>query len=111
MADLARERELLSLAQAAARLPGRPHPASVGRWALKGIRAGDGSRVRLEHVRVGRRLYVAAEALEHFVAQCTRADIRAAEEREAAAPPAREPIAARIARQAAVVAELERSGL
>jgi len=57
--------ELLSLVQAAAQCPAvdgkKPHASSIWRWMTKGCRG-----VRLEHVRVGRRVVTTREALEVF---------------------------------------------
>lgn len=65
--DLSKE-EALTLAQAAARLPGRkgqhPHPATVGRWCERGIRG-----VRLESIAVGGTVFTSAEALGRFLAR------------------------------------------
>lgn len=63
----------ISLTQAAARYPGhrgaaRLHPATLTRWILRGVRALDGSRVRLEAVRVGCRWLTTEAALERFAA-------------------------------------------
>jgi Protein of unknown function (DUF1580) len=49
-------------------LPNRPNVATVFRWCLRGIRG-----VRLEHVRVGRRIMTTADALDRFLADVTAA--------------------------------------
>ncbi len=58
--------ELLSLGQAAKALPSidgkNPHKSSIWRWITKGL-----GEVRLEHVRVGRRVCTSREALNRFV--------------------------------------------
>jgi len=60
-----RSDELLGLSQAAAACPPvdgkRPHASSLWRWMRKGCRG-----VRLEHVKVGRRVVTTREALEKF---------------------------------------------
>jgi hypothetical protein len=68
--------ELLSLAQAARRLPpGRgERPVSLGcvlRWVLEGAPGPDGQRVRLEAVRVGGRWITSVEALARFAERLT----------------------------------------
>lgn len=67
--DLARE-EIRSLAQLAATLPGRGdkrvNASTVYRGCARGIRAKDGTRVKLEHVRLGSRIVSSIEALQRF---------------------------------------------
>lgn len=68
--------KLVSLSQAAARLPGtrpdRPvHPSTILRWILRGCRGADGRRVRLEGARLGTRWATSVEALGRFVASLT----------------------------------------
>ena len=61
----------LSLSEVAAIAPGRPHTATVWRWCRRGIRARSGVRVRLEHLRVGGRVFVEKKALDRFFASLT----------------------------------------
>jgi hypothetical protein len=70
------EETLLSISQAARRLPpgrrGRPVSfACVLRWILDGIPGPDGQRVRLEAVRLGGRWLTSVEALSRFAAALT----------------------------------------
>lgn len=65
------EELLISLAQAAARFPGhrgasRLHPATLTRWILKGAKALDGRRVKLEALRIGSRWLTSELALQRF---------------------------------------------
>ena len=65
------DESLISLSQAAARFPGhrgaeRLHPATLTRWILKGVKAVDGRRVKLEAVRVGCRWLTSEPALRRF---------------------------------------------
>lgn len=53
--------ELLSLTQAANRLPGHVNVCTVWRWVRKGVRG-----VHLEHVCLGSRIYTSANALSRF---------------------------------------------
>lgn len=64
--DINRE-QLLSLADAAKRLPGRPDVSSLWRWRKRGARGG----VKLETIACGERVYTSVEALQRFVAACT----------------------------------------
>jgi hypothetical protein len=74
MIDLANE-TLLGLAAAGRRLPaagGKPvHPSTVFRWVTTGVRGPDGSRVRLNGVRVGGRWMTSVEALDRFACALT----------------------------------------
>lgn len=56
---------LLTLSEAARRLPGRPHLSTVWRWATRGVGP---RRTRLDTVRIGGRRYTSAQALSRFVA-------------------------------------------
>lgn len=64
------ESRLIPLRDASRLLPGRPHRATVWRWASLGIwRAG--RRVRLRTVVCGGRRYTTPLALDAFVSACT----------------------------------------
>ena len=75
--DVATE-ELLTLRQAAKALPpsnrtGRPlHISALWRWYKSGILAPNGTRVRLEVVRVGGTLATSVEALQRFIQRTSR---------------------------------------
>lgn len=58
--------ELLTIAQAAKRLPSHPHVSTVWRWVLYGVRG-----TKLESVLIGGLRYTSAQALERFVAGTT----------------------------------------
>ncbi len=47
-------------------------PATGYRWIKKGVLAGDGTRVRLSAVRIGRKYMTTAEAVQRFLAELTR---------------------------------------
>ena len=61
----------LTLTQAAAICPTRPHMSAVWRWARKGIKTAAGRRVRLEHIRIGHRICTTQAALDEFVRSLT----------------------------------------
>jgi len=63
--------QLLTLRQAAKRLPGRPHLGTLWRWYSHGVRG-----QRLETILIGGRRYTSAEALERFAAACSAASDR-----------------------------------
>lgn len=69
-------RDLLSIAEAAQRIPGRPSAASVYRWAQKGTKG-----LKLPTIRCGGRYFVDPDDLCRFIArmQLSEAD-RLAEE-------------------------------
>jgi len=73
---------LLTLAQAAARIPSRPNLSTLWRWCTKGI---DG--VRLQHVRIGRKILVDADSLDTFFRASAAAAIQRLDARHAAARP------------------------
>ena len=66
--------ELIPLAQAARRLPNRPHVSALWRWCRLGIRGRGGDRVRLEHTRIGMRLYTTESWLADFGRRLEEAD-------------------------------------
>jgi hypothetical protein len=66
----------LSLSQAAKKFPSfredKPvAPSTVFRWIASGVRLPDGSRVRLEAVRLGGRWLTSAPAIERFIVRQT----------------------------------------
>lgn len=65
MIDVATEK-LLTLAQAAKHLPGRPSICTIWRWRNRGIKGR-----RLESVQVGGRVYTSLEALARFAASAS----------------------------------------
>ena len=64
----------IGLSEAAKIAPGRPHLSSVWRWCRKGCIARNGARVRLDHERVGNRVFTSREALQRFAQALTEAD-------------------------------------
>ncbi len=86
------EEQLLSLSDATRVLPKiqgkRPHNSTVWRWCRIGVKARSGRRVRLEHVRVGARVFTTAAALNAFVADVAAADAEAFDGRSNGRTPA-----------------------
>lgn len=72
----------LTLAQAAKLAPGRPSSCAVWRWARRGVKSRSGRRVRLKHIRVGRRLFTTLVDLEHFFADVAAADCQGTGDRD-----------------------------
>lgn len=103
--------ELITLAQAANLLPGKPHPSCVWRWARDGVKSRSGERVRLEHVRAGGRLFTSKAALETFLARVAEGDVQHFDERAASDSAARlapEPIKPTSARRRHQLEEADR---
>jgi len=65
MVDIHSE-SVLSLAQAASSLPGRPHLSTIHRWRLHGIRG-----IKLETFLIGGRRFTSRESLERFSERIT----------------------------------------
>jgi hypothetical protein len=66
---------LVSLSTAAKLCPGRPNASTLWRWARKGIKARSGARIRLEHKRVGGKIFVTLNSLDRFFGNVAAADI------------------------------------
>ncbi len=56
----------ITLSQASKTIPGRPSSSTIWRWIRTGIRTADGDRVRLRHIRVGRRIFISPDDLNRF---------------------------------------------
>ena len=66
--------ERVTLSQAARIAPGKVSPNCVWRWCRRGVLARTGERVRLEHVRVGGKLYTSPRWIEEFGKRLAEAD-------------------------------------
>lgn len=64
----------------------RPTRQALFRWARDGLLARDGSRVKLESVRIGRRIGTSREALARFFDAIQQADANVAEQSVEIAP-------------------------
>lgn len=69
-------REYVSLTDAAKITPGRPTANCVWRWCRRGVRARNGERVRLRHIRMGGMMYTTAGWLDEFGRRLAEADAR-----------------------------------
>ena len=67
--------DLITIAEAAELIPGKPHICSVHRWILKGING-----VTLKAVRVGGRRFKSREWVREFIDKQMRADSAADDE-------------------------------
>lgn len=77
---MADQSEYISLQQAAAYLPSRPHLNSVKRWILNGLSV-RGSRVRLRAVKAGTSWYTKTTWVDEFLEQTTAAALDAPAEK------------------------------
>lgn len=67
--------DLLTLAEAARKLPRQRSAQSLWNWCRKGIKARNGERYYLRHVRIGKRLFTRSEWMEDFFEQLAEADL------------------------------------
>src|SRR5690606_28929180 len=68
--------EHLTIAQAARAAPGGHSPNCIWRWCRHGVKARDGARVRLRHIRIGGALYTTRAWIEEFGQRLAEADSR-----------------------------------
>lgn len=67
--------DYLSLKDAAALCPNKPHVAALWRWARKGIKSkGSGGRIYLRHSRLGAKIYTSEKWLTEFFEAIAVAD-------------------------------------
>ncbi len=77
--------EQITLTQAAKVAPGRPSTNCLWRWCRRGVKARDGRRVRLQHLRIGGKIFTTLGWLEQFGRQLAEADSKYFDFCEAAA--------------------------
>lgn len=68
------ENGYITLTQAAKMAPGRPSINCLWRWARKGVLARSGQRVRLQHLRIGGKIFTTEEWVRHFGQALAEAD-------------------------------------
>jgi len=66
--------ERVTLSQAARIAPGGVSPNCIWRWCRRGVLARTGERVRLEHVRIGGKLYTTPRWIDEFGRRLADAD-------------------------------------
>ncbi|MCC7406677.1 MAG: DUF1580 domain-containing protein [Phycisphaeraceae bacterium] len=64
----------ITLTQAAKITPGRPSTNCIWRWCRRGVLARNGQRVRLEHVRIGGKIFTTRRWVEAFGKALAEAD-------------------------------------
>lgn len=65
---------LISLTEAAHHVTGNPSASAIWRWCRRGVLGRDGTRIRLQHRRVGGKIFTSAAWLEAFTKALTEAD-------------------------------------
>ena len=68
--------ERITLGQATRLVEGHPSPSSLWRWCRRGVKARNGERIRMRHVRVGGKLYTQASWVDEFTKRLAEADIK-----------------------------------
>ncbi len=81
---------LIELADAAKAAPGAPHVSAIWRWCRKGIKVRSGDRLRLDHVRVGGRIFTSRPALARFFKALAEADAAHFDRQQDEPPPERQ---------------------
>ncbi len=64
----------ITLTEAAKITPGRPSTNCLWRWCRRGVLSRSGERVRLEHVRIGGKIFTTAQWVEQFGKALAEAD-------------------------------------
>lgn len=67
---------LITLTEAAKITPGRPSTNCLWRWCRRGVLSRGGERVRLEHRRIGGKIFTAPDWLDEFGRKLAEADTR-----------------------------------
>jgi hypothetical protein len=68
------QEQLITLTEATKLAAGRPSTNCVWRWCRKGVLSRKGDRIRLQHVRVGGKIFTAAKWLDEFGQRVATAD-------------------------------------
>ncbi len=85
--------QLITLTEATKITPGRPSTNCLWRWCRRGVLSRGGERVRLEHRRIGGKIFTASQWLDTFGQKLAEADTQHFDLREiiAAEATAKEP--------------------
>lgn len=68
------EHDHISLNEAARIAPGDVSPNCIWRWCRRGVLSRSGERIKLQHVRVGGKLFTTAQWIEEFGQRLAEAD-------------------------------------
>ncbi len=66
--------EHITLTEAAKITPGRPSTNCLWRWCRRGVLSRSGQRIRLEHVRIGGKIFTTGQWVEQFGKALAEAD-------------------------------------
>lgn len=66
--------EYVNLATVSKLLPSCPHPSCIWRWCRRGVKSRSGERIKLEHVRIGGKIFCTAAWLDEFGRRLAEAD-------------------------------------
>ena len=77
----------LTLVEASKLTPGHPSTQCMWRWCRKGVKSRGGGRIRIQHVRMGGRVYTTAKWIEEFGKRLADSDAEHFD-RDRPAPPA-----------------------
>jgi hypothetical protein len=66
--------EHITLSESAKITPGRPSTNCLWRWCRRGVLSRSGQRIRLEHVRIGGKLFTTTRWVEQFGKALAQAD-------------------------------------
>lgn len=69
-------KSLITLTEAAKITPGRPSTNCLWRWCRRGVLSRGGERIRLEHRRIGGKIFTASDWLDEFGRKLAEADTR-----------------------------------
>ena len=96
--------EYITLGEAAKLAPGRPSTNCIWRWCRKGVLSRGGERVRLQHVRIGGKIFTVARWIHEFGQRLADADAKYfdLDEQVALSPPPRQRPRTDRQRQAAI---------
>ena len=72
----------LSLSEAVEMIPSKPSTNAFWRWCRRGLKARNGNIVRMEHCRIGGKIYVTEDAIEQFFSSLAKADTEYFEQQE-----------------------------
>ncbi|MDP6635659.1 MAG: hypothetical protein QGG42_12215 [Phycisphaerae bacterium] len=71
---LSNKKKYIRLGQAARIAPGRPSANCIWRWCRKGILSRTGQRIRLQHIRIGGKIFTTGGWLDEFGKSLAAAD-------------------------------------
>ncbi len=78
--------ERLPLTEVAKLVPGRPSVNCIWRWCRRGVLARNGERIRLEHIRIGGKIFTTRAWLEEFGRRLASEDAKYFDLNQALAP-------------------------